>query len=177
MVLKMDNCDNALQKEVFVDKFEKLSLQIEKMAFEVSSMKNKLDKNYKINRFFGLESIKYSEPLEFAPDVLGIGSPTKRYLLNIRAITEEWKGRKNDVLIAIRQQEKETHMDLKALGIRIPITDTKALEKFSKAILSLLYISCELKGIEINDILRDILSEINDDGHKMITEIRSKFVL
>ena len=137
-------------------------------------MKGKLDKNYKVNRTFGLKSVRNSEPLNFARDVMGIGSPTKRYLLSLRAITEEWKGRKNDILITIRQQEKETQMDLKALGIRIPINDIKNIRVLAKQILSLLYISCELRGLAINEILREILTEINDEGHKMVQEIKQK---
>ncbi|MFX0105862.1 MAG: hypothetical protein ACFE75_10245, partial [Candidatus Hodarchaeota archaeon] len=93
-----------------------------------------------------------------------------------RAITEEWKGRKNDILITIRQQEKETQMDLKALGIRIPISDIKSIRILAKEVLSLLYISCELRGLAINEILREILTEINDDGHKMVQEIKQKMV-
>ena len=139
-------------------------------------MKTKLDKNYKLNRIFGLKTIRNSEPLKFAKDVMGIGSPTKRYLLSLRAITEEWKGRKNDILITIRQQEKETQMDLKALGIRIPISDIKNIRILAKQIISLLYISSELRGIAINEILREILTEINKDGYDMVQEIKQKMV-
>ncbi|TET56368.1 MAG: hypothetical protein E3J52_12055, partial [Promethearchaeota archaeon] len=159
-------------EELFLDKFEKLALRIEQLTDEISKMKAKLDKNYKVNRTFGLKSVRNSEPLNFARDVMGIGSPTKRYLLSLRAITEEWKGRKNDILITIRQQEKETQMDLKALGIRIPINDIKNIRVLAKQILSLLYISCELRGLAINEILREILTEINDEGHKMVQEIK-----
>ncbi|UCD01143.1 MAG: hypothetical protein JSV23_09705 [Promethearchaeota archaeon] len=164
-------------EEILLAKFEKLALKIEQLTDEISKMKTKLDKNYKVNRTFGLKTIRNSEPLNFARDVMGIGSPTKRYLLSLRAITEEWKGRKNDVLITIRQQEKETHMDLKALGIRIPISDIKNISILAKQILSLLYISCELRGIEINEILREIITEINNEGHKMIQEIKQKLIL
>ncbi|MFW9990175.1 MAG: hypothetical protein ACFFC3_16145 [Candidatus Odinarchaeota archaeon] len=163
-------------EEIFIKKFEKLALNIEKLTDEISHMKRKLDKNYKINRTFGLKTVRNSEPLDFARDVMGIGSPTKRYLLSLRAITEEWKGRKNDILITIRQQEKETHMDLKALGIRIPINDIKNIRVLSKQILSLLYLSCELKGLAINEILREILTEINEEGTKIVQEIKQKMV-
>ena len=139
-------------------------------------MKGKLDKNYKMNRTFGLKVLRNSEPLEFARDVFGIGSPTKRYLLSIRSITENWKGRKNDILITVRQQEKETHMDLKALGIRIPISDIKNLRVLAREIISLLYIACELKGIEVNEVLREILQEVNTDGQKMVDEIKKKLI-
>ena len=164
-------------EEMFFEKFEKLSLKIEQLTEEISRMKTKLDKNYKLNRTFGLKTIRNSEPLEFARDVMGIGSPTKRYLLSLRAITEEWKGRKNDILITIRQQEKETHMDLKALGIRIPISNIKNIRVLAKEILSLLYISCELRGLAINEILREIITEINNEGHRMVQEIRQKMIL
>lgn len=163
--------------EIFLKKFEQLSLKIEQLTEEISKMKTKLDKNYKVNRTFGLKTVRNSEPLEFARDVMGIGSPTKRYLLSLRAITEEWKGRKNDILITIRQQEKETHMDLKSLGIRIPINDVKNFRILAKEVLSLLYISCELRGLVINEILREIITEINDNGHKMVQEIKQKLVL
>ncbi|MFX1504439.1 MAG: hypothetical protein ACFFDH_26010, partial [Promethearchaeota archaeon] len=130
---------SSLSEEIFLKKFEKLSLKIEQLTDEISKLKTKLDKNYKVNRTFGLKAVRNSEPLNFARDVMGIGSPTKRYLLSLRAITEEWKGRKNDILITIRQQEKETHMDLKALGIRIPVNDIKNIRVLAKQILSLLY--------------------------------------
>jgi len=139
-------------------------------------MKTKLDRNYKLNRTFGLKSLRNSEPLNFAKEIIGIGSPTKRYIMSLRAITEEWKGRKNDVLLTIRQQEKETNLDIKALGIRIPINDIKTLSILAKQILSLLYISCELHGIAINEILREIITEINNEGQKMVQEIKQKMV-
>lgn len=170
----MDNCANLIDKELFLDKFEKLSLKVEQLTDEVIKMKKKVDKSNKINRSFGLETIRHSEPLEFAKDVNGIGSPTKRYILNFRGISEVWKGRKNDILIVIRQQEEETHMDLKALGLRIPIKDIKNLRLLAKNIISLLYISCNLRGIEINDVLRDLLTDINNDGPKMLQEIKDK---
>ena len=171
----MSNFETS-SEEIFLKKFEKLSLKIEQLTDEISKMKAKLDKNYKVNRTFGLKSVRNSEPLKFARDVMGIGSPTKRYILSLRAITEVWKGRKNDVLITIRQQEKETQMDLKALGIRIPISDIKNIRVLAKQILSLLYISCELRGLAINEILREILTEINEEGNKMVQEIKQKMV-
>ncbi|MFX0082356.1 MAG: hypothetical protein ACFE94_11460 [Candidatus Hodarchaeota archaeon] len=163
-------------EELFLEKFEKLALRVEQLTDEISKMKVKLDKNYKLNRTFGLKSIRNSEPLNFAKNIIGIGSPTKRYILSLRAITEEWKGRKNDILVTIRQQEKETHMDLKALGIRIPIHDIKSISMLAKEVISLLYISCDLNGTAINEILRDIITEINDNGYKMVQEIKQKMV-
>ncbi|MBY9007481.1 MAG: hypothetical protein KGD63_12055 [Candidatus Lokiarchaeota archaeon] len=172
----MDTSKDKIAEELLLKKFEKLSLNVEKLTDEITQLKHKMDKNNKINRSFGLKSLKNSVPLDFAKDVMGIGSPTKRYLLSIRGISEEWKGKKNDFLIAIRQQEKETHTDLKSLGIRIPIDDIKSISVLSREILSLLYISCELKGIEINNILRELLSEINQDGLKMVREIKNKML-
>jgi len=167
---------NSDIEDLFLEKFEKLSLKVEQLTDEISKMKVKLDKNYRLNRTFGLKTIRNSEPLEFAKDVMGIGSPTKKYILSLRAVTEEWKGRKNDILITIRQQEKETNMDLKALGIRIPIKDVKNLSMLAKEIISLLYASCELHGMAINEILRDILTDINEDGYKIVQEIKQKMV-
>ena len=163
-------------EDLFLEKFEKLSLKVEQMTNEISKMKEKLDKNYKVNRVFGLKALRNSTQLEFAKDIFGLGSPTKRYILSIRAITEEWKGRKNDYLISIRQQEKETHMDLKALGIRIPINDVKNIRLLTKQIISLLYISCEFRGLAVNDILREILDQVNNEGYNMIQEIKNKMV-
>ena len=170
----MSNLNNCIEKELFLEKFEKLSLKLEQLSNEISQIKHKMDKENKINQSFGLKALRNSQPLEFAQDVHGIGSPTKLYLLSIRAISEEWKGQKNDILITVRQQEKETHMDLKTLGIRIPIKDIKNIRILSRQILSLLYIACQLKNIEITDILREILNDINKDGPSMLKEIRQK---
>ena len=174
-MVKISNFEQNVE-ELFLEKFEKLALKVEQLTDEISKMKVKLDKNYRLNRTFGLKTIRNSEPLEFAKDILGIGSPTRTYLLSLRAITEEWKGRKNDILITIRQQEKETHMDLKALGIRIPINDIKNISLLAKEIISLLYVSCDLNGLAINEILREMLFEINEDGHKMVQEIKQKMI-
>lgn len=169
--------NNKVDKETFLEKFEILSLKVEQLTDEISKLRMKLDKSNKISRSFGLKALRNSSSLDFAQDVFGIGSPSKRYLLSMRSITEEWKGRKNDILLTIRQQEKETHMDIKALGIRIPLNDIKNIKILTKEIVSLLYIACELKGIEINEVLRNILNEINKDSKKMIQEIKSKMVL
>jgi len=173
----MNNSENNVDKELFLEKFEKLSLKLEQLTDEVMQMKNKMDKSNKISRSFGLKALRNSEPLDFTKDVLGIGSPTKRYILSIRSVTENWKGRKNDIIIAIRQQEKETHMDLKALGIRIPISDIKNLRVLTREVISLLYVACELKGIEVNEILREILSDVNNRGSQMVQEIKKKLIL
>ncbi len=173
----MSDNDILMDKELFLEKFEKMSLKIEQLTSEISKMKEKLDKNNKFNRSFGLEAIRNSKPLSFAREIQGIKSPTKRYIMSIRTVSELWKGRKNDFLIIIRQQEKETHMDLKALGIRIPIDDMKNLTTLTKEVLSMLYISSELKGIEVTEILREIISQINKDGQSMIREIKQNMLI
>ena len=173
----MSNIESDLDfKEVFLEKFQKLSLKVEQLTDEISKLNNKLNKSNQMNRTFGLKALRNSEPLNFTEDIKGIGSPSKLYVLSMRAITEQWQGRKNDILIAIRQQEKETHQDLKCLGIRIPLHDIKGLRGLSKEIISLLYVACELKGIEINEILRDIIIEVNKNGYTMINEIKQKMV-
>ncbi|MFX1573885.1 MAG: hypothetical protein ACFFB0_14145 [Promethearchaeota archaeon] len=171
----MSNYESNVE-DLVLEKFEKLSLKIEQLTNEISKMKSKLDRNYRLNRTFGLKALRNSEPLTFAKEIIGIGSPTKRYIMSLRTITEEWKGRKNDILIAIRQQEKETQLDLKALGIRIPIDNIKNIRVLAKQILSLLYISCELRGLAINEILRELLTEINEEGHDMVQEIKQKMI-
>jgi hypothetical protein len=173
----MNKVENKVDRELFLEKFEMLSLKLEQLTDEMSKLKWKFDKSNKINRTFGLKALRNSTSLDFAQDVFGIGSPTKRYLLSMRSITEEWKGRKNDILLTIRQQEKETHMDLKALGIRIPFNDIKTIRTLTKEIITLLYIACELKGIEINEVLRSILNDINKDSQKIIKEIKNKMLL
>jgi len=173
----MSNSESHVSKELFLANFEKLSARVEQLTSEISLMKGKLDKTNLINRSFGLKALKNSQPLDFAKDVMGIGSPTKDYKLSIRAISEEWKGRKNDVLIAIRQQDKESRSDVKSLGIRIPISDIKNIRVLTQEVLSLLFIACELKNTDINDILRDILQEINKNSKKMINEIKQKMII
>jgi len=174
----MNESESDVQlREIFLEKFGKLSLKVEQLTDEISHMNRKFDKMNKFNRSFGLKSLRNSEPLEFAQDVNGIGSPTKKYILSIRAITEEWKGRKNDILITIRQLDNETSQDIKSLGIRIPINDIRNIRLLTKEIISLLYIACELKGVEINEILRDILVNINQDGRLMLSEIKEKMNL
>ncbi|MBY9014909.1 MAG: hypothetical protein KGD68_04385 [Candidatus Lokiarchaeota archaeon] len=173
----MSKSENIIDKELFLEKFEKMSLKIEKLTLEISKMKEKLDKTNKINRSFGLEALGNSKPLSFAREIHGIKSPTKLYILSIRTVSELWKGRKNDFLITIRQQEKETHQDLKALGIRIPIDDMKNLTTLAREVLSMLYISSELKGIEVTEILREVISEINKDGQSMVREIKQNMMI
>ena len=170
----MSNVNNFVDKELFLKNVERLSLKIEQLTSELSEVKNKLNKSNLMNRSFGLKALKNSHTLDFAKDVHGVGSPTKDYILSIRAISEEWKGRKNDLLLAIRQQEKQTHADVKSLGIRIPISDVKTLSVLTQEIISVLYIACELKTIDINQILREILEEINQNGKKIVNEIKEK---
>lgn len=173
----MSDNDILMDKELFLEKFEKMSLKIEQLTLEISKMKEKLEKTNKINRSFGLEALRNSKPLTFAREIHGIKSPTKRYIMSIRTVSEMWKGRRNDFLIAIRQQEKETHMDIKALGIRIPVDDLKNLSTLAKEVLSMLYISSELKGIEITEILREIISQINKEGQSMVHEVKQNLLL
>jgi len=185
----MSNNDILMDKELFLDKFENMSLKIEQLSSEISKMKDKLDKTNKFNRSFGLEAIRNfnrsfgleairnSKPLSFAKEIHGIKSPTKRYIMSIRTVSELWKGRKNDFLIAIRQQEKETQKDLKALGIRIPVDDMKNLTTLTKEVLSMLYVSSELKGLEITEILREIISQINKEGQNMVHEVKQNLLL
>ncbi|MFO8019762.1 MAG: hypothetical protein R6U96_14150 [Promethearchaeia archaeon] len=164
----------SIKKELFLENFEELSLKIEQLTDEVTQIKHKLDKKNKINRSFGLKALRNSEPLEFVRDVPGIGSPTKNYYLSFRAITEQWKGRKNDILITIRQEDKQSQKDIKALGIRMPIKDIKNIRILTREIISLLYVACQLKGIEINEFLREILQQINEEGESMVREIKNK---
>jgi hypothetical protein len=168
----MSENENIIDRELFLDKFEKMSLKIEQLTLEISKMKEKLDKTNKINRSFGLEALRNSKPLTFAKEIHGIKSPTKLYILSIRTVSELWKGKKNDFLLAIRQQERESKMDLKALGIRIPIDDMRNLTTLAKEVLSMLYISSELKGIEVTEILREMVSEINNNGQAMVREVK-----
>ena len=173
----MSDSEILVDKELFLEKFEKMSIKIEQLTLEISKMKEKLDKTNKINRSFGLDALRNSKSLTFAREIQGIKSPTKLYILSIRTVSELWKGRKNDFLITIRQQEKETHKDLKALGIRIPINDMKNLTILAKEFLSMLYVSSELKGIEITEILREVISQINKDGQSMVREIKQNMML
>jgi len=50
------------------------------------------------------------------------------------------------------------------------------LRGLSKEVLSILYVACELKGIEINEILRDLIGEVNKNGYAMLSEIKQKMV-
>ena len=86
----MSDCDNLIDKELFLEKFEKLSLKVEQLTEEISLMKNKLGKSNIINRSFGLDAIKQSQPLNFTKEVNGIGSPSKRYIFSIRSVSESW---------------------------------------------------------------------------------------
>ncbi len=167
--------NNNVGKELFLEKIQKLSLTVEKLSSEISQLKNMMEKNSKINRPFGLKAIKNSKALDFAGDVYGLSSPSKKYLISFRFIQEEWKGKdKNSLLITVRQQIKENGEDLNAIGIRIPLDDVKTLRVLARQIISLLFVSCELKQIEINDILREILQDISKDGNKIMSEIRAK---
>jgi hypothetical protein len=41
----------------------------------------------------------------------------------------------------------------------------------------MLYISSELKGIEITEILREIISQINKEGQSMVREVKQNMLL
>ncbi|KKK98838.1 hypothetical protein LCGC14_2638740, partial [marine sediment metagenome] len=58
-------------EELFLEKFEKLSLKVEQLTDEISQLKNKMDKSNKISRTFGLKALRNSSNLEFAKDVFG----------------------------------------------------------------------------------------------------------
>ena len=66
---------------------------------------------------------------------------------------------------------------MKALGIRIPITDIVSFKTLTREIASLLFIACELKGIDINQIFREILEDINKEKDNMLNEIKKKMEL
>ncbi|MFX1236699.1 MAG: hypothetical protein ACFFAS_05335 [Promethearchaeota archaeon] len=173
----MDANYKAVDKELFLEHIQKLSLKVEQLSSDISHIKRKLDKSNLINRSFGLKALRTSQQLDFSSDISGIGSPKKDYRLSIRAISEEWKGRKNDILITVRQQEKETRQDVKALGIRIPIHDVKKFRVLAQEIISILYVACEIKSLDVNSILREILEEINSQGKKMVNEVKQKLAL
>lgn len=151
---------------------EKMSFIISKLEIIESKMSVK-----DLKKTFGLKTLRESIPLDFIKDINGISTATKKYILSARVITEEWKGRKNDFLIIIRQQERESNQDIKALGIRIPLNDLNTLSSIAKLFFSLLYIASEIKGIEINTILKNILSQINENSKKMIEEMKNKMDL
>jgi hypothetical protein len=53
----------------------------------------------------------------------------------------------------------------------------KNLTTLAREVLSMLYISSELKGIEITEILREIISQINKEGQNMVREVKQNMVL
>lgn len=169
----MSQHESHVNKELFLEKIEKLSLTVEKLTQDVSNIKNTLEKLSNTDKGFGIEAIHKSCLLDFPKDIHGLYSSSKKYLISIRLINE-WKEQKNDYLLIVRQQDKENNQDLKALGIRIPVEDIKTLSQLAREIISLLYIACDLKGIEINEVLRDILQYINSNGLKMVNEIKQK---
>ena len=70
----LSNCENNIDKELFLDKFEKMSLKLEQLTDEVTKIRMKLDTSNRISRSFGLKSLRNSNPLDFAKDVQGIGA-------------------------------------------------------------------------------------------------------
>lgn len=113
-----DTINEKNLKEIINDKFEVLSLKLEKLTSEMEKVTNRIEESNKLDIAFGLKTLRNSNPLDFTQDIFGIGSSTKNYLLSIRAITQEWKGRKNDFLITIRQQDKILHKLKKYLTMR-----------------------------------------------------------
>ncbi|MHA1781893.1 MAG: hypothetical protein ACTSUL_00540, partial [Promethearchaeota archaeon] len=145
----MDKCEDSVKKELFLDKFERLSLRIEQLTEEITKLKDEIKGTNKFSRTFGLEAINNSEELSFSKDIFGLSSPSKKYLFSIRLVVKNWHGQKDNFLLLIRQKDQITGEDVKVLGIRIPIRETRTIHMLAREILSLLYISCEINGIEI----------------------------
>jgi len=53
----------------------------------------------------------------------------------------------------------------------------KNLTTLTKEVLSMLYVSSELKGLEITEILREIISQINKEGQNMVHEVKQNLLL
>jgi hypothetical protein len=156
------------------NKIGQLFVKIEKMADDIGIVKNNLDKYQKIKKSFGLKAIAKSSPLEYFDEIDGIGTQTKKYKMVFRFIKEEWKSAVNDFLIGLKQVDRESNLDLKALGIRIPVDDPKKLRKLAKQVLSLLHISCEINNIDSTNILREVIQEINENSVQMVKGVKEK---
>ena len=154
-----------------MDSYEDIVAKLEKISTQIEQLDTKINTVQKGGLSFGLKVLRTSKPLDFLTDIEGKGTATKKYVLSFRAIAENWKGSKNDFLLIIRQLERENNQDIKALGIRIGL-DIRILSQLVKESLSLLYVVCELKNIAINDILKVILNDINENGKKMIQELK-----
>lgn len=155
-------------------KMGQLFVKIEKIAEDIAIVKNNADEYGKIKKSFGLKAMAKSSPMKFFDEIEGIGTQTKKYKIVFRFIKEEWKATVNDFLIGVKQQDREANYDLKALGIRIPVDDTKKLRKFAKQVIALLHISCDINNIDSTSILREIIQEINENSDLMVKNIKDK---
>ncbi len=156
------------------NKLGQLFVAVEKITDDVALIKNNLDTISKTKGSFGLKAIAKSNLLKDFEPIEGIGTGTKRYKLFFRFIKEKWKSTVNDFLIGVKQQDRSSNYDLKALGIRIHINDTRKLQQLAKQVISLLHISCEINSIDSTTILREIIQEINANSDAMVREIREK---
>lgn len=156
------------------NKLGQLFVAVEKITDNVALIKNNLDTISKTKGSFGLKAIAKSSLLKDFEPIEGIGTGTKRYKLFFRFIKDEWKSTVNDFLIGVKQQDRSSNYDLKALGIRIHINDTRKLRQLAKQVLSLLHISCEINNIDSTSILREIIQEINAKSDVMVKDLREK---
>ncbi len=156
------------------NKLGQLFVAVEKITDNVALIKNNLDTISKTKGSFGLKAIAKSSLLKDFEPIEGIGTGTKRYKLFFRFIKDEWKSTVNDFLIGVKQQDRSSNYDLKALGIRIHVNDTRKLRQLAKQVLSLLHISCEINNIDSTDILREIIQEINVKSDVMVKDLREK---
>lgn len=156
------------------NKLGQLFVAVEKITDDVALIKNNLDMISKTKGSFGLKAIAKSSILKNFEPIEGIGTGTKKYKLFFRFIKDEWKSTVNDFLIGVKQQDRSSNYDLKALGIRIHITDTKKLRQLAKQVLSLLHISCKINNSDSTGILREIIQEINAKSDIMIKDLRDK---
>ncbi len=156
------------------NKLGQLFVAVEKITDNVALIKNNLDTISKTKGSFGLKAIEKSSLLKDFEPIEGIGTGTKRYKLFFRFIKDEWKSTVNDFLIGVKQQDRSSNYDLKALGIRIHINDTRKLRQLAKQVLSLLHISCEINNIDSTSILREIIQEINAKSDVMVKDLREK---
>ncbi len=156
------------------NKLGQLFVAVDKITDNVALIKNNLDTISKTKGSFGLKAIAKSSLLKDFEPIEGIGTGTKRYKLFFRFIKDEWKSTVNDFLIGVKQQDRSSNYDLKALGIRIHVNDTRKLRQLAKKVLSLLHISCEINNIDSTGILREIIQEINVKSDVMVKDLREK---
>lgn len=156
------------------NKLGQLYVVMERITEDVGIIKNNLDKYNKSKGLFGLKAVAKSTPLKDFKPIEGIGTGTKKYKLFFRFIKEEWKSTVNDFLIGVKQQDRTSNYDLKALGIRIHVHDTKKLRQLTKQVISLLHISCEINNIDSTTILREIIQEINAGSDAMVRDVKGQ---